>query len=61
MTLIIKELIIRGEVVGTTRFRAGSNVLEQEQLSRQLEQIRESVQRDCIELVMRKLERTAHR
>jgi hypothetical protein len=55
MTLIVKELIVRGIVTSDT---SGMNESApgQEELLQHLEQIKKDIERDCIEKILQKLE-----
>ncbi len=55
MTLIVKELVVRG-IVSSDRSSIGESSVENENLSQQLEQLKKDIEKECIEKVMQKLE-----
>ncbi len=55
MTLIVKELIVRG-IVSSDHSTIGESSLETENLSQQLEQLKKEIEKECIEKVLQKLE-----
>ncbi len=55
MTLIVKELIIRG-IVTNDSAQINESALGKEELLQYLEEIRRDIERDCIEKVLQKLE-----
>ncbi|HZL12358.1 MAG TPA: DUF5908 family protein [Prolixibacteraceae bacterium] len=55
MTLIVKELIVRG-IVSADSSQINDSAMEKEELLQYLEQIRKDLERDCIEKVLQKLE-----
>jgi len=55
MTLIVKELIVRGIVSGDSSSINDSS-LEKENLLRYLEQMQKEIEKECIEKVIQKLE-----
>jgi hypothetical protein len=55
MTLIVKELIVRG-IVTSDAAAINESALGQEELLEHLEQIKKDIERDCIEKVLQKLE-----
>jgi len=55
MTLIVKELIVRGIVSGDNSSINDSS-LEKENLLRYLEQMQKEIEKECIEKVIQKLE-----
>lgn len=55
MTLIVKELIVRG-IVSTESTQINDSALGKEELLQYLEQIRKDIERDCVEKVLQKLE-----
>jgi hypothetical protein len=61
MTLIIKELIIRGIVTTDSDKGKVGELINKEELLGYLEQIQESIKKDCIETVLSKLESKSRR
>jgi len=55
MTLIVKELIIRGIVTNDNSLLSESSV-DKEELLEYLEQIKKEIERECVEKVFQKLE-----
>ncbi|MFA5330603.1 MAG: DUF5908 family protein [Prolixibacteraceae bacterium] len=55
MTLIIKELIVRG-IVSSDHSVIGESSADNENLSQQLEQLKKEIEKECIEKVIQKLE-----
>ena len=55
MTLIVKELIVRGIVSGDNSSYSDSS-LEKENLLQYLEQMKKEIEKECTEKVIRKLE-----
>ena len=55
MTLIVKELIVRGIVSGENS-SSGEFSFEKEDLSQYLEQFKKEIEKDCFERIMQKLE-----
>jgi hypothetical protein len=55
MTLIVKELIVRG-IVTNDSSPINDSVIGKEELLQYLEQIRRDIERDCVEKVLQKLE-----
>jgi len=55
MTLIVKELIIRGIVTNDNSLLSESSV-DKEELLEYLEQIKKEIERECVEKVLQKLE-----
>ena len=55
MTLIIKELIVRGIVTGDPS-QSSDSATGKEEVLQYLEQIRKEIERDCVEKVLQKLE-----
>ena len=60
MTLIVKELIVRGIVSGDNSSFSDSS-LEKENLLQYLEQMKKEIEKECIEKVIQKLETKAIR
>jgi len=60
MTLIVKELIVRGIVSGDNSSYSDSS-LEKENLLQYLEQMKKEIEKECIEKVIQKLETKAIR
>lgn len=60
MTLIIKELIIRGEVVDD-EFPSSGRKEKEEDLTQYLTEMRREMEKECYERVMQKLENHALR
>lgn len=54
MTLIVKELIVRGIVTNDRSGFDGSSMTK-EQLDQYLEQMRKEIERECIEKVLQKI------
>ncbi|WP_372948270.1 DUF5908 family protein [Mariniphaga sp.] len=55
MTLIVKELIVRG-IVSSENSSFGEFSSEKEDLSQYLEQLKKEIEKDCLERIMQKLE-----
>jgi len=55
MTLIVKELIVRG-IVTNDPSQVNDSALGKEELIQYLEQIKKDIERDCVEKVLQKLE-----
>ncbi len=55
MTLIVKELIVRGIVLGDNTSITDSS-LEKENLLQYLEQMKKEIEKECIEKVIQKIE-----
>jgi tRNA U54 and U55 pseudouridine synthase Pus10 len=55
MTLIIKELVVRG-IVSNEHSQLGESSIEKEELLNYLEQIKKEIERECTEKVLQKLE-----
>ena len=55
MTLIVKELIVRG-IVTSDSAQTNDSALGKEELLQYLEQIKKDIERDCVEKVLQKLE-----
>lgn len=55
MTLIIKELIVRGNVISENS-PAGEFSIVKEDLSQYLDQLKKDIEKECIEKVLQKLE-----
>ena len=55
MTLIVKELIVRG-IVTSDSAQINDLALGKEELIQYLEQIKKDIERDCVEKVLQKLE-----
>lgn len=55
MTLIVKELVVRGIVVRDNT-SPGAFLSENEILPQQLEQLKKEIEKDCVERIMQKLE-----
>jgi len=55
MTLIVKELIVRG-IVSSDNSQINESSLGKEELLQYLEQIKKEIERDCVEKVLQKLE-----
>ena len=55
MTLIVKELIVRGIVSGDNSSLSDSS-FEKENLLQYLEQMKKEIEKECIEKVIQKLE-----
>lgn len=60
MTLIVKELIVRGNVLSENS-PEGEFSFEKEGLSQYLEQLKREIEKECIEKVLQKLETKAIR
>ena len=60
MTLIVKELIIRG-IVSTDTASAGESSLAKEEIEQYLEQMKKDIELECIEKVMQKVESKTRR
>ena len=60
MTLIIKELIIRGEVIDE-KFSSSGHQEHEEDLIQYLAEMRREIERECYERVLQKLENHALR
>jgi hypothetical protein len=55
MTLIVKELIVRG-IVTSDSSQINDSALGKEELLQYLEQIKKDIERDCVEKVLQKIE-----
>jgi hypothetical protein len=55
MTLIVKELTIKGNVIGENS-SLGEFSVSNDELIRQLEQMKKDIEKDCVEKVLQKLE-----
>lgn len=55
MTLIVKELIVKGIVINDPS-QISDSELGKEELLQYLEQIKKDIERDCVEKVLQKLE-----
>ena len=55
MTLIVKELIVRGIVSGDNS-QIGDSTIERENMIQYLEQMKREIEKECIEKVFQKLE-----
>jgi len=55
MTLIVKELIVRGIVTNDNSLLSESS-MDKEELLEYLEQLKKEIERECIEKVLQKLE-----
>lgn len=55
MTLIVKELIVRG-IVSNDHAGIDESGMTKEQLAQYLEQMRKEIERECIEKVLQKIE-----
>jgi len=55
MTLIVKELIVRG-IVSSENSPIGEFSLDKEEFSQYLEQLKKEVEKECIEKILQKLE-----
>lgn len=55
MTLIVKELIVRG-IVSNDNSSAGESSFEKEELTEYLEQMKKEIERECIEKIVQKIE-----
>lgn len=55
MTLIVKELIVRG-IVSSETSSIGDFSSEKEDLSQYLEQLKKEIEKDCFEKIMQKIE-----
>lgn len=55
MTLIVKELIVRG-IVSNENSRIGETPPENEELSKYLEQLKKDIEKECIKKILHKLE-----
>lgn len=55
MTLIVKELVIRG-IVTTDHSAESEKVFEKEELVQFLEQMKREIERECTEQVLQKIE-----
>ncbi|AOW20710.1 DUF5908 family protein [Urechidicola croceus] len=57
MTLIIKELIIRG-IVSNEYSQIDETFFEKEKLSQYLQDMKREIEKECVDTVMQKLETT---
>lgn len=55
MTLIVKELIVRG-IVTEEHSQFSESSLQKEELIQYLEQMKKEIERDCLDKLMQKLE-----
>lgn len=55
MTLIVKELIVRG-IVSNDNSPIGESTFAKEELEQYLEQMKKEIEKECIEKIMHKLE-----
>jgi hypothetical protein len=55
MTLIVKELIVRG-IVTNDHSPSSESSLDKEELLQYLEQLKKELERECVEKVLQKLE-----
>jgi hypothetical protein len=55
MTLIVKELVVRG-IVSNDHSQISESSLEKEDLSQYLEQMKKEIERECVEKVLQKIE-----
>lgn len=55
MTLIVKELTIKGNVISENS-SLGEFSVTNDELFRQMEQMKKEIEKDCVEKVMQKLE-----
>jgi len=55
MTLIVKELIVRG-IVSNDNSPIGESLFAKEEMEQYLEQMKKEIERECIEKIMHKLE-----
>ena len=55
MTLIIKELVIRGIVTEQPKKNSGRSI-DKKELQRQLDRMEKSIKKECVDAVMSKLE-----
>jgi hypothetical protein len=55
MTLIVKELIVRGIVTNDNSLLSESS-MDKEELLEYLEQLKKEIERECVEKVLQKLE-----
>lgn len=60
MTLIVKELIVRGIVVSENSSK-DAFVSENEGVSQNLERLKKEIEKECIERIMQKLENKTSR
>lgn len=60
MTLIVKELIVRGIVVSENS-SPEPFVSENERVSQSLEQLKKEIEKECVERIMQKLENKTSR
>lgn len=60
MTLIIKELVVRG-IVTNNSSSIGESSFDKENMLQLVEQIKKEVEKECIEKIMRKLESRTRR
>ena len=56
MTLIVKELVVRGIVSNEHSSQLLESSFEKEELLKYLKQIKKEIERDCTEKVLQKLE-----
>jgi len=55
MTLIVKELIVRG-IVSNDNSPIGESAFAKEDLTQYLEQMKKEIERECIEKIIQKIE-----
>lgn len=55
MTLIIKELIVRG-IVSNDNSPIGESSIAKEDLTQYLEQLKKDIEKECVERILQKLE-----
>ncbi len=60
MTLIIKELIIRGNVIRDNDLERTSD-LDEQRLQRYISEMQKQIEKDCVDQVLYKLERELKR
>jgi hypothetical protein len=60
MTLIVKELIVRG-IVTSNESAIGESSFDKENLLQLVEQIKKEVEKECVDKIMQKLESKTRR
>ncbi len=55
MTLIVKELVVRG-IVTTNPSSFNNSTFDKESLQQYIEQIKKEIERDCTEKILKKVE-----
>lgn len=55
MTLIVKELIVRG-IVSVDNSPVGESTIAKEELEKYLDQMKKEIEKECIEKVLQKME-----